>query len=139
MTAPVFEAPGPGSWLLDDVHFSRPASRYLVSVFPLAMPVGFRAGTKHYGLLLDYIAIAFVGNFFYSQPRLVGAPPGAKGPPPKLIFQILTRLHPEMRRRVKRSAEVFEKKDLARGSGMVERRTQTAIASARTGTAGGRS
>ena len=110
MTAPVFEAPGPGSWLLDDVHFSRPASRYLVSVFPLAMPVGFRAGTKHYGLLLDYIAIAFVGNFFYSQPRPVGAPPGAKGPPPKLIFQILTRLHPEMRRRVKRSAEVFEKK-----------------------------
>ncbi len=110
MTAPVFDPPGPGSWVLDDVHFARPASRYLVSVFPLAMPVGFRAGTKHYGLLLDYIEIAFVGNFFYSQPRPIGAPPGAKGPPPKLIFQILTRLHPEMRRRVKRSAEVFEKK-----------------------------
>ena len=69
MTAPVFDPPGPGSWVLDDVHFARPASRYLVSVFPLAMPVGFRAGTKHYGLLLDYIEIAFVGNFFYSQPR----------------------------------------------------------------------
>ena len=110
MNAPAFEPPGPGSWVLDDVHFTQPASRYLVSVFPLAMPVGFRAGTKHYGMLLDYIEIAFVDNFFYSQPRPIGAPADAKGPPPKLIFQILTRLHPEIRRRVKRSAEVFDKK-----------------------------
>ena len=111
MSEPVFEAPSPGSWARDDVHFARPVSGYFASVFPTAHIAGFKAGTKHYGLLLDFIDVAIIGGYFFSQPRPVGAPPGAKGPPPKLILQILSRIHPEIRRRTKRAGEVFANKE----------------------------
>ena len=111
VTAPALEAPGPGSWVRDDVHFARPVSGYFAGVFPAARIAGFSAGTKHYGLLLDYVDVAIIGSYFFSQPRPVGAPPGAKGPPPKLLFQILTRLHPEIRRRTRRAGEVFVNKE----------------------------
>src|SRR6185295_2173286 len=44
----------------------------------------------------------------YIAPRIVGAPRGAKGPPPRLIFKLLTRLHPEIRRRLKTCRTVFD-------------------------------
>jgi pyruvate,water dikinase len=68
---------------------------------------GFREGTRMYGVLLDYLDVAVVNRFIYTAPRAVGAPKGSKGPPPRLVFQILTRLHPEIRRRNKRAEEVF--------------------------------
>jgi pyruvate,water dikinase len=40
-------------------------------------------------------------------PRPVGAPKGAKGPPPRPVFELLRRVHPEIRRRVRRAEEVF--------------------------------
>ena len=71
---------------------------------------GFKAGTSYYGALLDYLEVVVINRFLYMTPRPVGAPKGAKGPPPKAIFKLLTWLHPEIRRRVRRSAEVFRKK-----------------------------
>ena len=61
-------------------------------------------------MLLDYIEFAVVNGFVYICPRGVGAPKGAKGPPPKLIFKVLTKLHPEVRRRIRTVAEVFATK-----------------------------
>jgi pyruvate,water dikinase len=71
---------------------------------------GFKAGTSYYGALLDYLDVAVINRFIYMTPRPVGAPKGSKGPPPKAIFKLLTRLHPEIRRRVRRSGEVFQQK-----------------------------
>jgi rifampicin phosphotransferase len=77
---------------------------------PPAMMRGFKETTRHYGLLLDHLEMAVVNGFIYFAPRPVGAPKGAKGPPPKAIFKLLTVLHPEIRRRIKRAAEVFDRK-----------------------------
>jgi rifampicin phosphotransferase len=82
----------------------------MAEAMPAPMMRGFKAGTSHYGALLDYLELAVINRFIYMAPRPVGAPKGAKGPPPKAIFKLLTRLHPEIRRRVRRSAEVFQKK-----------------------------
>ena len=89
-----FTAPGPGVWELEQTHFSKPATRYLSEAFPPALSRGFGEGTKRYGLLLDTLRLGVVNDFLYNQFRPVGAPEGAKGPPPKLLFMLITRLHP---------------------------------------------
>jgi rifampicin phosphotransferase len=71
---------------------------------------GFRDGTRTYGVLLDYIEVAVIGGFIYTAPRPVGAPKGSKGPPPRVLFTLIQKLHPEVRRRIRRSQEVFEQR-----------------------------
>lgn len=88
----------------------RPVSRLFGEIFPPAATEGFRLGMARYGLLLEYLEFAAVNRFMYLCPRPVGAPKGAKGPPPKIIFKTLLLLHPEMRRRVKLLGETFAKK-----------------------------
>ena len=105
-----FVAPSPGAWEIEDTHMSRPVSRWSGALFPERATAGMRDGMKRYGVLLDYIEFAVVNGFTYMCARGVGAPKGAKAPPPKFIFKILTKVHPEVRRRIRRSAEVFETK-----------------------------
>jgi phosphohistidine swiveling domain-containing protein len=102
-----FTAPGPGVWELESTHMMRPVSRITAAFFPAAATKGFRAGMERYGMLLEYLEFAVVNGFIYICPRGVGAPRGAKGPPPKFIFKVLTKLHPEVRRRIRTIAEVF--------------------------------
>src|SRR5688572_15721278 len=82
-----FTAPGPGVWELESTHMMRPVSRSTAAIFPSAAIDGFRAGMERYGMLLEYLEFAVVNGFIYICPRAVGAPRGAKGPPPKLIFK----------------------------------------------------
>jgi pyruvate,water dikinase len=105
-----FVPPGPGAWELEQTHLQRPMSRWSAAVFPQNLMRGFKAFTPRYGMLLDYLEPRVVNGFGYMCARPVGAPKGAKGPPPKLIFKILTKLHPEIRRRIKRAAEVWDTK-----------------------------
>jgi pyruvate,water dikinase len=105
-----FTPPGPGVWELEATHLHRPISRALAEVFPAAATAGFREGMARYGMLLDYLEFVVVNRFVYFCARAVGAPKGAKGPPPKPIFKLLTKLHPEVRRRVRRVTEVWETK-----------------------------
>jgi pyruvate,water dikinase len=99
-----FEPPGKGPWELESTHSSRPMTRITQAAFLEGFPRGFKEGTARYGVLLDHLEPAFVQSFLYNQPVPVGAPPGAMGPPPKPVLQVLSRLHPEMRRRHKAAA-----------------------------------
>jgi rifampicin phosphotransferase len=105
-----YEAPGPGSWSLDAEHCERPHSRWTWDLFPAMYTEGFRAGMARYGALLDTIELGIVNGFAYMALRPVGAQPDATGTPPRLLFWLVTRLHPEIRRRVRRTAEVFRTK-----------------------------
>jgi rifampicin phosphotransferase len=110
MTDMQFNPPGPGVWELEQTHFSRPATRYASAIFPRAISRGFGEGTRRYGLLLDTLEMRVVNDFVYSKFCPVGAPEGAKGPPPKFVFKVMTRLHPEIRRRINTGSRVFEQK-----------------------------
>ncbi|HEX7792825.1 MAG TPA: PEP-utilizing enzyme [Vicinamibacterales bacterium] len=99
MTA-TFTAPGPGSWQLDGVHFPHPVTKLFAEVFPRSFDAGFREGARIYGSLLETIEFGTVNRFLYFTPRPVGAPKSATKVPPKLLFQFLLRVHPELRRRV---------------------------------------
>jgi phosphohistidine swiveling domain-containing protein len=105
-----FKAPGPGSWELEQTHFAKPATRYASTLVSEPLARGFGEGTKRYGLLLDTLRMRFVNDFGYVKFAPVGAPDNASGPPPRPIFMLLTRLHPEIRRRIKTAPDVFTKK-----------------------------
>lgn len=103
-----FEKPGPGSWKCEGQHCDRPMARYQHEIHADGFLRGFREAMADYGSLLEGFEMAFINGFPYARAIPVGAPPEAKGPPPKLIFKLATRLHPELRRRIRRSAETFE-------------------------------
>ena len=102
-----FEAPGPGSWALDAAHCSRPRSRYLDELFRASCTRGFRAGFERAGAMLETIEYASVNGFAYMAVRPLGAPLDAKGPPPAFALWLLARLHPRLRQRTRRAAQVL--------------------------------
>jgi pyruvate,water dikinase len=85
-----FDAPGPGSWTLDAVHFPRPATRYWQEMHPEPFMRGFSEFTRFYGMLLGTLEYRYVNGFVYS----------AMLPPPEA----------EIPERFERAAEVLEKK-----------------------------
>ncbi len=105
-----FLAPGPGVWELEQTHFARPATRYSSSIFATSISRGFGEGTRRYGLLLDTLRLGVANDFIYAKFCPVGAPEGAKGPPPMFVFKLLTWIHPEIRRRIRSCPLVFERK-----------------------------
>lgn len=105
-----FTPPGPGVWELESTHMVRPASRAMASVFPDAATKGFREGMARYGMLLEGLEFRVVNRYIYTAVRAVGAPKGAKGPPPKLIFKLVMKLHPEVRKRIRTIEETFATK-----------------------------
>jgi rifampicin phosphotransferase len=105
--AAAFTPPSPGAWELERTHITRPLSGFTAEAFPRAMMRGFAEGSRFYGALLDYIEMVVLHRFVYMCYRPVGAPKGAKGPPPKLLFKLLNRIHPELRRRNARAAQTF--------------------------------
>jgi phosphohistidine swiveling domain-containing protein len=105
-----FVPPGPGVWELESTHIMRPVSRAMEAVFPDAATAGFFEGMARYGMLLDGMEFKVVNHFVYTALRPVGAPKGAKGPPPKLIFKLLMKLHPEMRKRLRTLDETWATK-----------------------------
>lgn len=108
-TSSTFEKPSPGSWVLDRAHCQRARSTYIQDTQTIYTE-GFRDGFRKYGALLDTLEQAHVNGIPYMCARPVGAPPESKGPPPKLLFKLLLRLHPELRRRTRRAVEVFATK-----------------------------
>jgi pyruvate,water dikinase len=88
----------------------RPVSRAMEAVFPQAATEGFKWGMARYGLLLEGLEFTTINRFAYTAARAVGAPKGAKGPPPKAIFKVLSKLHPEIRRRIRDISEVWRTK-----------------------------
>ena len=102
-----FTPPSPGAWELEQTHLTKPASVLTAELFPEPMMRGFAEGTRFYGLMLDHLETAVINRFVYTTPRPVGAPKSAKGSPPRLLFEVLRRMHPAIRERMKRAEVVL--------------------------------
>ena len=85
-----FEAPGPGSWSLDPVHFPRPATRYFVETQPEPFARGAGEFPQFYGMLVGGMQYSFVNGFPYGTMRPVP--------------------DEEVPARMERAGEVFERK-----------------------------
>jgi len=62
-----FEAPGPGPWEQDPVHFPRPMTRYFQETHPAAFKKGTNDFARFYGLLIDGLQVGYVNGFCYNQ------------------------------------------------------------------------
>ena len=119
-----FHPPGPGAWELESTHWSRPVTRFTQDAFRTGFADGFRDSTARYGLMLSHFDAAFVNDFTYIRAIGFGAPKNAKGPPPKVVMQLLTRLVPKMRQRIQTGHDAISNKlwrqDLARWDSQVK-------------------
>ena len=60
-----FEAPRPGFWELDPVHFPRPVTRYWNEVHPECVKRGTSDFARSYGMLLGGLDYAYINGFAY--------------------------------------------------------------------------
>jgi phosphohistidine swiveling domain-containing protein len=105
-----FTPPGPGVWMVDATHWTRPLTRFQAELFPDPFRRGFGEGLRRYGSLLEYLDVGFSNGFPYYRPRPVGAPEHVDAHPPREVWDELASSHPEIRERLATSARVFERK-----------------------------
>ena len=109
----VFEPPAPGRWELETAHHGlRPLSPFLRHAYQRAFEDGIVEPLERYGLPLATIQAQFVHGCLYMRPLAIGEKPGSspKRPPPTFVMKLLSRLHPELRRRAKTAENAFAEK-----------------------------
>jgi pyruvate,water dikinase len=106
--------PGGGLWELETTHVRGGQPRLFQERAPRAFRSGFSQAAVRYGLPIDHLEIRFVNDHCYARMRPVGAPeprPGkASSAPPKVVLQVLARVHPELRRRTKAARRAIDHK-----------------------------
>lgn len=99
-----WDAPGAGQWAVDRSHMPAGCTTIMQDVVTRAMPAGMRRMFAELGAPLDTLQPAFVNGQMYSRLRpLISPDKPATKLPPDFVLKIVTRLHPEMRRRNKRA------------------------------------
>jgi pyruvate,water dikinase len=111
MTTITFEPPGPGEWMLDSTHHGRrPTTGYMRELSVEEFERGMAVMLERYGLPLATIEGRSVNGCFYVRPKAIGEGAKASAPPPTPIMKLITRLHPELRRRNKTAAAAWAEK-----------------------------
>ena len=101
-----FEAPGPGTWILDTTHSSGAMTLYTSHCFE-GLPRGFHESLDKYGILLDRVQPAFIHGFFFTQQVGLMGKPGDSSPP-KWLLQLMFKIHPKLRSRVNAAHEAVQ-------------------------------
>ena len=95
-----FEPPGPGQWQLETTHHGlRPLSHLIRDAYVDGFETGISRCLERYGLPLSIVRAELVNGCFYVRPQGIGEGDEPSAPPPKPIMWLLTRVHPELRRR----------------------------------------
>ena len=100
-----WEAPGPGRWELDRSHMAGGTTPIMQALQEHSMPRGMRRIFRDLGTPADTLDARFVNGFMYTRLRPLIRPEKPAGKlPPLPLLKLVTKLHPEMRRRA-RTAE----------------------------------
>lgn len=95
-----FKAPGPGTWVKETTHMTGALPTYGQEEFPEGLGRGFGEGMIKYGMMMNTLQMAPVNGFAYARQVMLGEPKDPSGgPPPGWVLWLMTRLHPEFRRR----------------------------------------
>lgn len=99
-----FEAPGPGEWQLERSHYDGGTTRIAQWLLSESTGDGFRKLFAEFGVPAETMSMRFVNGFMYTRLRpLIGADKPSATLPPTPILMVMSRLHPEFRRRNKRA------------------------------------
>lgn len=105
---PVWEPPAPGHWMAETSHHGlRPLSHFLRDAYVRAFETGIASMVERYGLPLAGVSARLVNGCFYVRPAGVGEGSEPKPPPPAFIMKLVTRIHPELRRRNRTATDAW--------------------------------
>ena len=104
-----FESPGPGFWQLDRSHFPGGATPIAQELVGPAIEEVYRREWAKNGIPAETLSVRFVNGFWYSRmrPLILADRPSHTSPPFALIW-LVSRLHPEFRRREKAAKNFIE-------------------------------
>ena len=96
-----FESPDGRVWERDVDHHGGPITPFLRTPYSEVFGEGLTHCFERIGAPLAGAAACDIHGWFFLRMIPAGAPdkPGASKPPPDLVLKVLTRLHPELRRR----------------------------------------
>ena len=96
-----FESPDGRIWERDVDHHGGPITPFLRARYSEVFGQGLSQCFERIGAPLAGAAACDIHGWFFLRMIPAGAPdkPGASKPPPDLVLKVLTRLHPELRRR----------------------------------------
>jgi phosphohistidine swiveling domain-containing protein len=107
----VFAPPSHGMWELETTHHGvRPLSPFLRDAYKRAFEDGTRVLVERWGLPLAGVRAELVNGCMYVRPTGVGEGAKPQPTPPKVVMKLLTRLHPEMRRRNRTAALAWKER-----------------------------
>ena len=112
MTDVAWEAPGPGHWGLELSHFGGKFTPLYAAVYAPSQNGGMATAMERYGLAARTYEIRFVNHRPYTRIVPLVEPPGnlASRQPPGFMVWVLSRVHPEFRRRRKAAVRAFADK-----------------------------
>ena len=106
--APEWSPPGPGQWSLDRSHYpggTTPISQWLIET---GMESGMRRVMAELGAPIGSISARFVHGFMYTRTvPLIGAGRSATKLPPAWVLRVVSRVHPEFRRRTRSATKAL--------------------------------
>jgi len=108
MAEPDWTIDAAGEWALDRSHVPGGATPIIQEVMRRSMPAGMRRVFAELGVPAETLDVRFLHGWFYSRLRPLVSPddPPARLPP-RPVLKVLTRLHPEMRRRARTAERVL--------------------------------
>ena len=97
--------------MLDTTHHGRrPLTRYMQPLYLNMFAEGFPRLLEKYGLPLKEFRAAFVHGCFYIRPMGIGEPEQPGKEPPAFVLKLVSRLHPELRRRNRIAKQAWEER-----------------------------
>src|SRR5687768_10308912 len=108
--APIFEQPGPGGWKRLGDHFPGALTPEYQRIYAATCPAGMATFMANYGVLARTLDVAYVHGHLYVTPSPVAGPRESKRPPPRAAVWLLSRLHPEFRRRTRAARRAIEER-----------------------------
>ena len=104
-----FQPPGPGRWQLDRSHFTGGTTPIMLWLLPASVEAAYREQWPLLGIPAETLSVAFVEGFMYTRlrPLVMADRPSVKAPP-TVLLKIVSRLHPEFRRRTRAARRTLE-------------------------------
>ena len=105
-----FTPPGPGQWQLDRSHFPGGTTPIMQTLISVAVESAYRKQWPIFGIPAETLSFRFVNGFTYTRlrPLVLADRPSAK-PPPTIVLKVVSRIHPEFRRRTKAARRTLER------------------------------
>ncbi len=106
-----FVTPGAGQWDLDRSHYEGGLTPTAADIGVSSLTNAYRKLFKKLGVPAETVDVRLVNGFFYTRIRpLIGPDRNVSKPPPAFAIKLVSRIHPEFRRRNASAQQTLDNK-----------------------------